>query len=115
MSLKSTLPMAALLLLCTSGAMAQFTSSIQGIVTDGSGAVVEDAAVQVTNVDSGIIREAKTSSEGLYRVINLGSGTYRVSVQVPGFAPAARPNVPSESMKPSARILLCPSDRPPTR
>ena len=92
MSINKVLPIAAVL--CISSAMAQFTSSIQGIVTDDSGAVVAAAIVHVTNVESGVAREAVTSNEGLYRVINLGPGSYRVNVAVPGFAPAARPNVP---------------------
>ena len=84
----------ALFCFCASSAMAQFTSAIQGVVTDASGAVIPAAVVHVTNVDSGVAREARTSNEGLYRVINLGPGTYRVKVAVKGFGPAERPSVP---------------------
>src|SRR4051812_47212707 len=94
MSLKRIKLSAALLCLVLPSAMAQFTSSIQGIVTDESGAAVPEAVVNVTNIESGVSRQANTSTEGLYRVINLGPGNYRVNVVVPGFAPAARPNVP---------------------
>src|SRR5262249_9664684 len=52
-----------------------------------------EAIVHVTNTASGVARQATTSSEGLYRVINLGPGTYRVRVAVPGFGPAERPDV----------------------
>ncbi|MFN0101078.1 MAG: carboxypeptidase-like regulatory domain-containing protein [Bryobacteraceae bacterium] len=84
----------ALFCFCASSAMAQFSSAIQGVVTDASGAVIPAAVVHVTNVDSGVAREARTSNEGLYRVINLGPGTYRVKVAVKGFGPAERPSVP---------------------
>jgi hypothetical protein len=77
-----------------SSALAQFTSSIQGVVTDAAGAAVPEAVVRVTNVASGVGRAAVTSNEGLYRVLNLGPGTYRVEVAMKGFAPAERPTVP---------------------
>jgi len=85
---------AVLFCLSLSSAMAQFTSAIQGVVTDASGSAVPEAIVHVTNVASGVGRQATTSNDGLYRVINLGPGTYRVNVAVPGFAPAERPIVP---------------------
>jgi hypothetical protein len=83
-----------LLCLGISSALAQFTSSIQGLVTDSAGATVPDAVVRVTNIASGVSRSAVTSSEGLYRVLNLGPGTYRVTVSMKGFSPAERPSVP---------------------
>src|SRR6266446_2341283 len=94
MSLKRIELTAVLFCLSLSSAMAQFTSAIQGVVTDASGSAVPEAIVHVTNVASGVGRQATTSNDGLYRVINLGPGTYRVNVAVPGFAPAERPSVP---------------------
>jgi hypothetical protein len=93
MSLKRIELTAVLFCLSLSSAMAQFTSAIQGVVTDASGAAVPEAVVHVTNVASGVAREASTSNEGLYRVVNLGPGTYRVEVAVKGFGPAERPSV----------------------
>jgi len=85
---------AVLLCLSLSSALAQFTSAIQGVVTDASGASIPEATVRVTNIASGVAREATTSNEGLYRVTNLGAGTYRVNVAVKGFGTAERPDVP---------------------
>src|SRR5437899_6262162 len=94
MNLKRIALAAVLYCVGLSSALAQFTSSIQGVVTDAAGAAVPEAAVRVTNVASGVGRAAVTSSEGLYRVLNLGPGTYRVEVAMKGFAPAERPAVP---------------------
>src|ERR1700733_1940295 len=94
MSLKQTKLIAVLFCLSATCAMAQFTSAIQGVVTDASGAAIPEAVVRVTNIDSGVARESATSNEGLYRVTNLGAGSYRVSVAVKGFGAADRPDVP---------------------
>jgi hypothetical protein len=81
------------LLLLTGIASAQFNSSIQGVVTDASSAIVPGATVTVTNTATGVARQATTSDDGLYRVTNLGSGSYRVSVEFEGFRTAERPSV----------------------
>ena len=44
----------------------------------------------VTNVQSGVAREATTSSEGVFRLTSLAPGSYRVEVIKPGFANALR-------------------------
>jgi hypothetical protein len=74
-------------------AIAQFNCSIQGIVTDPSGAVVSDASVQVTNMDTGIKRDANSSSDGLYRVLSLPPGRYQVEVAAKGFRSMARRDI----------------------
>jgi outer membrane receptor protein involved in Fe transport len=64
---------------------AQYSSSIEGIVTDRSGAVVPGAAVHVTNLATGVVRQAITTDEGFYRVVNLGPGAYSVVIEHAGF------------------------------
>ena len=56
---------------------AQYSSSIEGIVTYRSGAVVPGAAAHITNLPTGFVREAVTTNEGFYRVVNPGPGAYR--------------------------------------
>jgi hypothetical protein len=101
-SLKRIELKALLFCLSVSSAMAQFSSAIQGTVTDTSGAVVPAVSVRVVNIASDVSRVAITSEEGLYRVLNLGPGTYRVTVEKVGFGAAERQNVPlgiSETIK----------------
>jgi hypothetical protein len=65
---------------------AQFSSAIQGTVRDDSQATVPDATVTATNSATGVIRTVTTSSEGFYRISNLGAGTYSVKVEKFGFS-----------------------------
>jgi hypothetical protein len=69
---------------------AQFSGAIQGTVVDSTQASVPDAVVTATNSETGITRMAKTSSEGFYRISNLGPGTYSVKAQKPGFSASVR-------------------------
>jgi hypothetical protein len=72
---------------------AQFSSAIQGTITDSSNAAIPEAKVTLKNVDTGIVREALTSPEGLYRISSLGPGTYTLTVEKQGFASAERSSV----------------------
>jgi hypothetical protein len=65
--------------------MAQYSSSIQGIVSDRSGAVVPEALVTVANEATGVARTMTTSGDGFFRVVDLGPGKYDVAVNRPGF------------------------------
>ena len=62
--------------------------NIVGTVTDQNGAVVIDAKVTVTGIDSGEVREAKTSSEGNYSVPELKAAPYKITVEASGFKTA---------------------------
>ena len=66
-------------------AVAQFNASVQGTVTDTSGAIIPGATVTVTNQGTGIEKNAKTTSSGFYRVGELPPGTYTVQVEASGF------------------------------
>ena len=67
--------------------MAQGTAAaIAGTVTDPSGAAVPEAAVQVTNVGTGIEQSATTDAQGRYSVLNLEIGAYEVQVSKAGFS-----------------------------
>ena len=84
---------ACLVLLSSIPALAQFSSAIEGTVTDTSKAAIPEAEVTVKNVDTGIVRELRTSSEGFYRISSLGPGTYSIAVVKQGFSGATRERV----------------------
>ena len=66
-------------------AQSSTTAVLTGVVTDPTQAVVPDAKVTVTRVDTGQSREARTNAEGEYRVVLLPPGFYDVKVEKSGF------------------------------
>ena len=81
------------LMLVAIPAAAQFSSAIQGTITDASQAAVPEASVTLKNNATGITRETTTSAEGFFRFSSLGAGTYALSVQKAGFSPSTRDNI----------------------
>jgi hypothetical protein len=63
----------------------QDSGVIGGRVTDPTGAVVPGAAVTVTQIEMNFESVTATNNEGLYRVLSLRPGPYRVTVTAPGF------------------------------
>lgn len=59
--------------------------SIQGTITDASGAAVPNADVQIASTETGLTRTAKTDGAGYYSVGPLTPGNYRVTVTSAGF------------------------------
>jgi hypothetical protein len=63
--------------------------TIRGTVTDPNGAVVQGAAVQVTDQETGLSRDFTTDSQGNYEAAALKPGNYRVTVTASGFSTTA--------------------------
>ena len=92
--MKTKLVRFCLLLVIAAGlGLAQFNSAFQGLVTDHSDAVIAGATVTVTNIETGISRTVETLDDGLYRLLSLPPGAYRIVVKKPGFADAVRSSV----------------------
>src|SRR5436853_7767053 len=70
---------AALMLLNTGTAMAQGSGTIQGTVTDPSGAIIPQASVTAKNVATGVETTRQTTAAGVYVLSPLAPGEYRVS------------------------------------
>jgi len=88
---KKVLFLVAVLLCCGLSAFAQTTAgTITGQVTDTSGAMVPNAPVRITNVDTNVSRDLVTDSAGLYVAPSLLPGRYRVDVSLTGFRPESK-------------------------
>jgi hypothetical protein len=84
---KQLLLVVAALLLLTNLLQAQIggNGSIQGVVSDPSGAAVPNAAVVATNVSTGVKTSRTTTNAGYYVLSPLPAGEYNVTVTAPGF------------------------------
>ncbi len=75
-----------LLLAAALPSVAQYTTaSINGTVSDVSGASIADAAVTVRNLDTGSQTTINTAGNGAFTVPGLAVGKYEVSIERPGF------------------------------
>src|ERR1700747_3200415 len=64
---------------------AQTTGTIQGTVTDSTGAVVDQATVTATNLSTNATRSATTSASGFYSIPNLVPAAYTIKFEKQGF------------------------------
>ena len=81
------------LLLSLVSANAQFRASVQGTVTDSTGALVPDATVTLTNKETGAKQTTQSSGDGLYRFSGLPPGNYSLVVEKSGFKKQSFENV----------------------
>jgi hypothetical protein len=71
--------------MCCSNAIAQSgAGSIQGTITDATGAVIPEASVHVVNQATGVAVDTKSNNVGFYQVPSLFTGTYVVTIGAPG-------------------------------
>jgi hypothetical protein len=85
------------MVMCCSCALAQSgAGSIQGTVTDATGAVIPGATIHVVQQGTNATFDTKSSSIGFYQVPSLFTGTYVVTITAPGF----------ESYKTSIELLV---------
>src|ERR1051326_5290347 len=81
----SSLMLPLLLLVFAASAFSQTTASIQGTVSDQSGAAVVGATVTVKSTSLAIERSTQTGSTGSYEIPALPPGVYSVQVKQTGF------------------------------
>ena len=81
-------PVLALLLMLTMvniWAQSGTSSALTGSVLDPSGAVISNAQVKATEVNTGSVREVQTNLEGRFLFSQINPGTYQVEVHAQGF------------------------------
>jgi hypothetical protein len=69
----------------TAFAQTSVAGSINGIITDSSGAIIPNASVTVTNTGTQQVLKTTTNASGYYTVPNIPSGDYDVRVEKEGF------------------------------
>jgi len=78
-----------LALFTTVGALRAYAQSdngsIVGTVTDSTGAVIPNASVVVTNVDTGLKLNGKSNDSGEFQIFAIPRGNYKADVEAQGF------------------------------
>jgi len=80
----------ALLVLLSSPAYSQVLGSLSGSVRDPSAAPIPEAALVVTNTETGLTRTLSTDDRGYYRALALPVGRYDVKIEKTGFRTLVR-------------------------
>jgi Carboxypeptidase regulatory-like domain/TonB dependent receptor len=86
-----------------------FHGSLVGTVSDTSGARIPSAVIIIQASESSIERRANANDSGEFRLADLTPGTYRVTVQAPGFADASSTVIVSVSTVRYISVVLNPA------
>ena len=68
-------------------------ATLVGVVADQSKALIAEARVAATSVNTGIEYDASTDPSGTYNLPNLPPGSYQLKVEKSGFKTLIRPDV----------------------
>jgi hypothetical protein len=74
----------ALTFACSAALSQSGAGSIQGTVTDATGAVIPGASIHVVNSATGVAVNTKSNNVGFYQVPDLFTSTYLVTITAPG-------------------------------
>jgi hypothetical protein len=78
---------------CAPPLRAQDNATINGTVTDSSGALVPNAQLSLTNQATNQVREVVSNTAGAYRFANVGIGNYTLAVNAQGFQKYTKTNI----------------------
>jgi Carboxypeptidase regulatory-like domain len=79
--------LAVVLMMTISGWAQLSTATLFGAVTDNTGAVIPNATITLTQVDTNFTRTVKSNEQGQYRAEFLPIGAYTAKVEASGFQP----------------------------
>jgi hypothetical protein len=73
-----------LAMLCSTATAQSGAGSIQGTVTDSSGAVIPSAVIHVVNQATNVAADTRSNNSGFYQLPELFTGTYVLTITAPG-------------------------------
>src|SRR5437667_3954852 len=82
----------------TAAAFAQGSGTIQGTISDPSGAIIPTSTVTARNVNTGVETTRQTTAAGLYVVAPLPPGEYTVKATAVGFQTITREHIIVEAL-----------------
>src|SRR5437763_747227 len=84
------------LLLCIAlpvSGFAQGNATVNGTVSDASGALIPGVEISATNINTGIVATTLSNEAGAYQFSSLQPGTYTLAAMLTGFETATYENV----------------------
>ena len=100
--------MVACIVLSAVMAHAQYRTSIQGVVTDSTGAVVQGATLTLTNPATGEKWVRTSSAVGVYNFNALAAAPFRLEVEAKGFKKKVLDNVQLIPEQPNSCLCTLP-------
>lgn len=67
--------------------------AVTGVVQDTSGAVIANATVKLTSIDTGLVLQMKSNGSGIFTFSPVKIGAYSVSASAPGFRTTSQENL----------------------
>jgi len=83
----------AITFVCAPSVYSQATTSLRGTITDPLGAVIPEAIVTLTNTGNSSTRQVVTDKAGQYQFLQMPPGSYRITVEKPGFSKVSENDV----------------------
>jgi hypothetical protein len=77
-------------LLAAAGFAQTITGTLEGRITDATGAAIAGASISVVNGETGLKRQTNSNAEGFFQLTFLPIGPYTVAVEAKGFARQSR-------------------------
>ena len=74
----------------------QATANVNGVVKDPNGAAIANAQIELTNVNTGVVRKTSTTSDGIYNFPSVVPGAYSMQASATGFSAVSQPAVTLE-------------------
>src|SRR5258707_9969457 len=90
---RATLALAAISLLASPCVAQEARATLSGTITDSSGSAMVSARVHITNIETGIALSAQSNEVGQYHLLFVNPGTYRLTVEMPGFRTFVREGI----------------------
>ncbi len=74
----------------------QASATVNGVVSDPSGAAVPNAQVSLTNTQTAVVKNTVANNQGAYAFLNIVPGVYTLHASAPGFTAQTQPNITLE-------------------
>src|SRR6266478_2355801 len=102
MFVRSLMMVSACFVMLTTSVQAQYRTSIQGVVTDSTGAVIPGATLTLTNPATGQTQVRTSNDAGVYNFNALAAARFRLEVEKTGFKKKVLENVDLIPEQPNA-------------